>query len=562
MDAPLDANEFRALAEEQASLRRVATLVARGATQQEVFYAVTEEVGKLLSGDFAILGRFEPGDTVCAVASWSATGDVFPPGTRWPLDGKNTVSTVFHTGRPVRIDDYVDASGAIGEEGRDRGFHSTAGAPIIVEGRLWGAIAIGSAADHSVMPLETESQLASFTELVASAIANAESRNELAKLVDEQAALRRVATLVAHGASPTDVFAAVTEEVGKLLPVEYATLWQYEPVGAATYIASWGTVDTSYQPGDRFSLGGKNLLTLTFETGRSARFDNYDEATGELGDMSPSTRNLRSAVATPVIVDALLWGVVVAGSIAAHQLPVGTEVRLADFTELVAAAIANTESRAELIASRARIAAAADETRRQIERDLHDGTQQQLVSLILELRAAQSTTPEVGELQAQLARAAHDLDEVLGELREISRGIHPALLSKAGLNSALKALGRRAAIPVEFDLRSDQRLPAPVEVATYYVVSEALTNAVKHANASVVSVELEVRRGVLTLVIRDDGVGGADPTLGSGLLGLGDRLEALGGRLMISSVPFEGTSLMVEIPVDTRYAISAIDVRE
>jgi signal transduction histidine kinase len=147
-------------------------------------------------------------------------------------------------------------------------------------------------------------------------------------------------------------------------------------------------------------------------------------------------------------------------------------------------------------------------------------------------------------------------------LREISRGIHPALLSKAGLNSALKALGRRAAIPVEFDLRSDQRLPAPVEVATYYVVSEALTNAVKHANASVVSVELEVRRGVLTLVIRDDGVGGADPTLGSGLLGLGDRLEALGGRLMISSVPFEGTSLMVEIPVDTRYAISAIDVRE
>jgi signal transduction histidine kinase len=732
MDAALDAHEFRAMAEEQASLRRVATLVARGATQQQVFSAVTEEIGTLLPVDFAILGRFEKDDTICSVAAWSAAGEPFPLGTRWPLDGKNTASIVHQTGRPVRIDDYGDATGAIGEEGRGRGFRSTAGAPIIVEGRVWGALAIGSTSEQTMMPTETEGQLVSFTELVASSIANAESRAELAQLVDEQAALRRVATVVAHGASPadvfaavtqevgellpveyatlwqygpagmathiatwgtvdipwqpgdqvavggnnlltrvlesgrsahmstfadatdafgaflpssiharaasatpivvdsnlwgaivagsvgshqlpadtearladftelvaaaiantesraelaqlveeqaalrrvatavahgaspTDVFAAVTEEVGKLLPVEYATLWQYEPAGMATFIASWGAVSTSYQLRDRLRLGGKNLLTLVFETGRSARLDNYDDASGELGDdQTPSWRHSRSAVATPLIVEANLWGAFVAGSMGGRALPVGTEVRLADFTELVAAAIANTESRAELVASRARIAAAADETRRQIERDLHDGTQQQLVSLILELRAAQSATPAVDEVRAQLARAARGLDDVLEELREISRGIHPALLSKAGLNSALKALGRRAAIPVEFELQSDQRLPEPIEVAAYYVVSEALTNAVKHSRASVVTVKLEVRGGVLSLAIRDDGVGGADPRLGSGLVGLADRLEALGGRLAISSVPDHGTSLMVEVPLDRQRALVATDLRE
>ncbi|HEY1761751.1 MAG TPA: GAF domain-containing protein [Acidimicrobiales bacterium] len=557
MDASLDAHEFRVLAEEQASLRRVATLVARGATQHEVFSSVTEEVGKLLPVDFAILGRFEPDDMIGTVASWSATGDAFPVGTRWPLDGNNTVSMVFRTGRPVRIDDYDDASGNIGDEGRERGYRSTAGAPIIVEGRLWGAIAIGSASNDSVMPPETERQLVSFTELAASAIANAESRAELAQLVEEQAALRRVATLVAHGVSPTEVFAAVTEEVGKLLPVEYATLWEYEPVGMATHVATWGTVAIPWQPGDRVAVGGKNLLTLVFESGHSAHMSNFADATDAFGEFLPSSIHARAASATPIVVESHLWGVIVAGSVGGRQLPADTEARLADFTELVAAAIANTESRTELIASRARIAAAADETRRQIERDLHDGTQQQLVSLILELRAAQSTTPQVDELRAQLGRMALGLDDVLEELREISRGIHPALLSKSGLNSALKALGRRAAVPVEFDLRSNERLPAPIEVAAYYVVSEALTNAVKHANASAVSIKLEVCRGVLLLAIRDDGIGGADPSLGSGLLGLTDRLDALGGRLLISSVPHQGTSLMVEIPIETRVVMAA-----
>jgi signal transduction histidine kinase len=217
---------------------------------------------------------------------------------------------------------------------------------------------------------------------------------------------------------------------------------------------------------------------------------------------------------------------------------------------LVATAIANVESRAELVASRARIAAAADETRRRIERDLHDGIQQRLVSLGLELRAAQATVPlQLVELAEGLSRVAKGLTRVSEELREISHGIHPAILSDGGLEPALRALRRRSAIPVELDLRPGRRLPEPIEVATYYVVSEALTNAAKHAQASVVNVELEANDVMLRLAIGDDGIGGADPGRGSGLLGLSDRVEALGGTLECTSPVGNGTMLLVRIPL-------------
>jgi signal transduction histidine kinase len=233
-------------------------------------------------------------------------------------------------------------------------------------------------------------------------------------------------------------------------------------------------------------------------------------------------------------------------------LPPDTEARLASFTELVATAIANAASRGELTASRARIVAAADESRRRIERDLHDGTQQRLVSLMLELRSAEATEPaEVGELRAQLARTADGLRGVLEELQEISRGIHPAILSKGGLEPALRTLARRSARPVELDLRAGRRrLPELVEVAAYYVVSEALTNAAKHADASAVRVELDVHDATMRLAIRDDGTGGADPGQGSGLIGLSDRIQALGGTFQITSPAGGGTTLIIEVPVD------------
>jgi signal transduction histidine kinase len=235
-----------------------------------------------------------------------------------------------------------------------------------------------------------------------------------------------------------------------------------------------------------------------------------------------------------------------------HQpLPPGTESRLTGFTELVATAIANAESRAQLTASRARIAAAADETRRRIERDLHDGTQQRLVSLGLELRAAQaSVPPQLGDLEEALSRVATGLASVFEELREISHGIHPAILSDGGLERALRALRRRSAVPVELDVHADRPLPEPVEVAMYYVVSEALANAAKHSQASVVNVGLDTRDAVLRLAIGDDGIGGADLRRGSGLLGLSDRVEALGGTLQLSSPAGYGTTLLIEVPLE------------
>jgi signal transduction histidine kinase len=545
----LSGEELRVLAEEQAALRRVATLVARGAPQEEVFAAVVEEVGRLLTVDFADMGRYEPGGTITFVAAWGKTVDHAPVGTRWSLEGQNLVTLVFETGRSARMDSYADASGPLGVAAREGGFRSAVGTPIIVEGRLWGVMAAGSSGEQP-LPADTEARLADFTELLATAIANAESRGGLARLAEEQAALRRVATLVARGAPPQEVFAAVTEEVGQLLPVDHAGMGRYEADGSITIVASWGTTVDHFPVGSRWILEGKNPGAIVFETGRPARVDSFADVSGRFAVAVRET-GVRSGVGTPIIVEGRLWGVMGAGSTLEQPMPADTEARLADFTELLAAAIANAESRADLAASRARVVAAADETRRRIERDLHDGTQQQLVSLMLELRAAQATEPsEVGELRAQLATTERALAAVLDELREISRGIHPAMLSKGGLERALRALARRSAVPVELDLRAERRLPEQVEVAAYYVVSEALTNAAKHAHASGVHVELDAHDAIVQLAIRDDGLGGADPAHGSGLVGLSDRIEALGGTLEVASPAGSGTTLLIQIPIE------------
>jgi signal transduction histidine kinase len=286
-----------------------------------------------------------------------------------------------------------------------------------------------------------------------------------------------------------------------------------------------------------------------FETGRAARIDRYVDTSGPIGAASRGA-GLRSAVATPVIVEGRLWGAIGAASTLEEPLPPDTEERLVSFTELVATAIANADSRAELLASRARIVAAADETRRRIERDLHDGTQQQLVSLILDLRAVRAAVPpQLGELKGGLSRIVERVTGVFDQVREISHGIHPAILSERGLQAALKMLARRSAVPVELDLRTGPRLPQPVEVAAYYAVSEALANAAKHAHASAVHVELDTPGTAVRLAIRDDGIGGADPARGSGLTGLRDRIEAVGGTLDVTSPADGGTTLLIEIPV-------------
>jgi signal transduction histidine kinase len=373
---------------------------------------------------------------------------------------------------------------------------------------------------------------------------------ELRVLAEEQAALRRVATLVARGTRPEEVFAAVLEEVGRLLPVDMASLCRYEPDGALTWVANWGRAREHFPAGSRRMLGGKNLGTIVFETGRSARIDNYAELSSGPVGLAARETGLNSSLATPIVVEGRLWGVIAAGSTRKQAVPADTEARLASFTELVAMAIANAESRAALAASRARIVAAADEARRRIERDLHDGTQQQLVSLMLELRLAESSVPsELVEARSRIGRVASTVNRVIAELREISCGIHPAILSEAGLGPALRTLARRSAIPVELSGVPEHRLPEPIEVAAYYVVSEALTNAAKHADASHVDIEASAQDSSLRLSIRDDGVGGAEPAHGSGLIGLRDRVEALGGLIEITSPPGHGTQVVVQFPL-------------
>jgi signal transduction histidine kinase len=545
----LSAEELHVLAEEQAALRRVATLVAQGMPPEEVFAAVTEEAGRLLSVEFAGLGRYEPDGAVTDVAVWGRTGHHIPVGGRWSLGGRDVATLVFETGRAARIDSYTDTSGQLTDVGRETGVGSGVGTPVMVEGRLWGVMATFSALGQP-LPADTEARLANFTELVATAIANAESRTGLARLAAEQAALRRVATLVARGVPPEEVFAAVTEEVARLLPAVFASLGRFESDGTGTVMATSGRIDDRFPVGSRWPLKGKNVVTTIFETGRPARIDGYAEASGPLGDTARE-HGFGSGVGTPVIVEGRLWGMIAGYSPEDQLLPADTEGRLASFTELVATAIANAESRAELMASRARIVAAADETRRRIERDLHDGIQQRLVTLGLELRMAQATVPpQQGELEGTLARVADGLASVFDELREISHGIHPAILSKGGLQPALNVLRRRSPVPVQLDLHAERRLPEPVEVATYYVVSEALTNAAKHAHASVVNVELDTHDAILRLAVRDDGIGGADLSQGSGLVGLRDRIEALGGRLQVTSPAGKGTTLLIEISLE------------
>jgi signal transduction histidine kinase len=447
-----------------------------------------------------------------------------------------------HDGIPARL-------AAVREE---LGIRSSVASPILAEGRSWGGLIVHSK-QAEPLPTDTEARLANFTELLATAIANAESRAGLARLAEEQAALRRVATLVARGVPPEEVLAAVTEEVGRLLGTHFAGMARYQSDDTVTVLATWADEGEHggahpLVPGPWPLEGGDLASTIS---GRPVRIDDYHGVPGRIAAFVRDELGIGSSVGSPIVVEGRLWGALFVHSKQSHQpLPRDTESRLTGFTELVATAIANAEGRAALAASRARIVAAADETRRRIERDLHDGIQQRLVSLGLELRAAQATVPpQLGELEGMLSRIAEGLTSVFDELREISRGIHPAILSEGGLEPALRALCRRSAVLVELDLRADRRLPAHLEVAAYYVVSEALTNAVKHAHASVVHVELDTHDAILHFAIRDDGIGGADPGQGSGLVGLSDRIEALGGTLQVTSPAGNGTTLVIEVPL-------------
>lgn len=374
----------------------------------------------------------------------------------------------------------------------------------------------------------------------------AEAEKERSDLADTQASLRRLAMLVAAAEPPDALFAAVTREVSRHFGNDTARMIRFEADGTATLVASEGTTGPHVRVGELWTGYPPTGLTSTvLRTGRATRIDDYSKIPGGERYLR---EGLRAAVGMPVHVDRRVWGLIAIGS-TEGPLPSDTERRLTDFTDLVATAVANAQGRAELMTSRARLVTASDDARRRIERDLHDGAQQRLVSLALGLRSVATEPTASEEVRAEVEQIATELVEVIDELREISRGIHPAVLSESGLRPALRALARRSAVPVELDAAIDGRLPEPVEVAAYYVVSETLTNAAKYANATLVEVKAEVAEGRLRLSVRDDGVGGADPALGSGLVGLKDRLDALGGTFTVRSPADGGTTVSCTLPI-------------
>jgi PAS domain S-box-containing protein len=541
--------EVTRLADEQAALRRVATVVAGGASQAEVFSAIARECGQLFGTEDIAMARYEGDRGRVIVASSGKFTEGWPVGSRQPLGGDNAGSRVLRTRRPVRIDDYGSASGPIGETGRSIGIRSVVATPIMgTEGRLWGTLTIGTSQDEPLPP-DSEARLGQFTELMATAIARTESRAEVERLAEEQAALRRVATLVAEGAPSTAVFDAVAAEMEGLLGADRVSLSRYEPGAEIAVLAHRGSGAELVPTGSRLSLEGDSVQEMVRRTGRPARMENFEEAHGPIAEVQ-RTMGVRGVVGVPVVVDGRVWGVIGASWVGEESPPVDTEERMAQFAGLLETAIANADSRGQLDASRARLVTEADEARRRLVRDLHDGAQQRMVHTIVTLKLAERALGRHdGEARQLVGDALEHAEQSNRELRELAHGILPAVLDRGGLRAGVGAFVGRLDLPVGLDVPAE-RFPAEIEASAYFIVAEALTNVVKHAHAEHAEVTVSVQNGVLHVQVRDDGIGGADPD-GHGLVGLGDRATALGGRLQIESAPGDGTLLAATLPLPT-----------
>ena len=532
------------LADEQAALRRVATLVAETESTSEIFEAVTREVGLLCGADLARMERYESDGTVTAVAAWSREGDArLAVGTRFAVVGTSIAARVRETDRPARVDSFAGASGPIAREALALEIRSSVGCPIAVGGRTWGVIAASSTSE-APFPTDTESQIGEFTELVSTAVSNAQAREESLRLTDEQAALRRVATLVARAAPPSDVFRAVADELARLLDADTAIIARADPGAMMTVVARCGGRGEPTPMASRWTLEQPAIVARAVQTGGPVRVDNGDF--GALGDASDSI-GVGSSIATPVLVAGRLWGTTI---VAKEREPLAddAERRTVAFTELVATAIANADGRTQLIASRARLLTAGDDARRRVVRDLHDGAQQRLVHTIIALklarRAQQNDDDSADEFMADALEQAEQANE---ELRELAHGILPPVLASGGLQPAVKVLVSRLRVPVEVAVPGE-RLPAEIEASAYFVIAEALTNVVKHARAQSAEINAWVDESVLHLDVRDDGIGGARAD-GTGLVGLHDRLAALGGRLRVESPEDGGTRIAATLPL-------------
>ena len=659
--------ELGRLVREQAALRRVATLVAAAAPDEEVFAKVAEEVGLLLEVEAAVVWRYEPDGYATVAGIWGALGDEPPVEHRWSLEPDSIKAFVYRTMRSARVDDLGGATGSIAEYSPEIGLRAGVGAPIVVDGRLWGAI-VALTTGSGPIATDAEARITAFTELVASAISNVQSRSALEHLAEEQAALRRVATLVAGGLDPDAVFEAVAAEVRALFHACMSAVVRFEPDGVMV-MADLGGPNTA---GARIPLTPGYVVHSARTTGRVARFDTDDPTALDLPGVVRTMR-IRSGIASPILVNGARWGAVTAAStkaplpadaeariaqfadlaataisnveartgmktladeqaalrrvatlviegasssavfdaaaaelkqllnadgvtlsryeagdevtIVAHcgaelrrdlgarasveaaivvdgrpwgvavatwtggtAPPLDTEERMARFAELLDTAIANADGRDKLTASRARLVTEADDARRRVVRDLHDGAQQRLVHTIITLKLAQrALSAEDGRADALIAEALEHAQQGNAELRELAHGLLPAVLTQGGLRAGVNTIVSRVDLPVAVDIPA-QRFPPEIEASAYFVVAEALTNVMKHAHAGRAEVRAVAEDGALRVEVRDDGVAGADPS-GHGLVGLADRVTAIGGQLRVESPGTGGTVLSATLPI-------------
>ena len=489
------------LIDEQASLRRIAELAARGVPRtgpmDDILAAICRAASDQLGGREVTLLQFESADTIVAVATYA--GPV-PPGVRVVHPPNSLSDRVARTQASVRVDDFDVLPSA--DIVRRFGIRAAVGVPVFIEDRLWGAFV--STSQIGPLPRDTERRLEGFAKLTWAAIANAEARESLRRLADEQAALRHVAELVARESPLPAVFDAVVEESARVLNASSAAIVR-----------------------DR--------------SGES-------EDASVVAEVKPQAATGVHSAETPIHVNGVKWGTLLVSSDALSRMD-GRD-RLKPFADLMAAAIANADHRERLTQSRARVIAAADEARRRLQRDVHDGAQQRLVHTILLLKLARDSAGKGEDVIDLLADALSNADEANRQLRDIVRGILPAALTRNGLAAGIEALVTDTPIPVELTL-DVPRLPASIETTGYFTVAEAITNAVKHAHATLVRVScaMSSTKEELIITIEDDGLGGANPSLGTGLTGLRDRIEASGGTIVIESDPRHGTHIIARVPV-------------
>ena len=530
-----DVTDQRRFAREQESLRRLATLVAAGADEVEIVQAIAAELGGLFDADFANALRWD-GATLEVVGTWDRDGRR-RGGARVYTYGGDTISVrVVEAGAPARVDSSDDFRTAFARDRwRELGLGASIGAPVHVRGRTWGVVTASRNAGRPPFPIGAENHLADFATLLAQAIENADARRQMARLLDEQSALRRLATLVAAGRPPSEVLAELTQDVGRLLDAHAVTIVRWEGVlDEVVVVRAWTAGARAPRPPGTVLHGRPgDAMIDALETG-----------------VASSSVGRVAQVAAPLITNAVLRGALVAERAADDPFPADAATRLRAFADVAAQSIGNDRAQRALRDSRARIVREGDEARRRLERNLHDGAQQRLVAVSTSLRFAISLLDQdFDRARDLLAAAAEELSNAMEELRDLARGLHPAILSDRGLEPALRALVVRSALPVTLQCEVTGRLPAPVEAAAYYVAAEALTNAAKYAQARAVTLSARIAEGAVVLQVVDDGAGGASIAAGSGLQGLVDRVEAIGGRLDLHSPSGIGTTVRAIIPL-------------